>query len=250
MSTEPPEPGAAGRRRLVWSLVGAASPDRGVEGLVAWLQRVCRASAAALPVQGVAVHLMSTGADAVAASSDDETRALADLQFAANEGPAHSAFSTRRPVLVPDLADAVSRWPGFVSLAIERGARSVFAFPMQEGAAGFGVLEAYADRAGPLDADALALAGAFCTAATELVMDGGVVTAGGELDPGLAAPFGDRDRIHQAQGMVMVDLGVSLPEALTRMRARAFALNLTMIELARKVIAGTLTAGDWTDGDT
>ena len=211
MSAEPPEPGPEGRGRLVWSLVGAARSDPGIDGLAASLQRVCRAAAARLPVQGVAIHLMTTGADGVAASSDAKTEAVAELQFAANEGPGHVAFQTHRPVLVPDLADAVARWPGFASLAVARGVQSVFSFPMQEGAASFGVLEAYADRTGPLDADALAMAVAFCRAATEVVLDGGTITAEGELDPGLKASLRDRDRIHQAQGMVMVDLGSPAP---------------------------------------
>jgi hypothetical protein len=49
--------------------------------------------------------------------------------------------------------------------------------------------------------------------------------------------------------MVMVDLGVSLAEALTRMRARAFARDLTLIELAHDVIAGALTADGWIEPD-
>jgi len=250
MSTDPPEPGSAARRRLVWSLVGAARSDAGIDGLAASLQRVCRAAAARLPVQGVAIHLMTMESDGVAASSDEETQSLAELQFAANEGPGQVAFQTHRPVLVPDLADAMARWPGFASLAVEGGARSVFSFPMQEGAASFGVFEAYADHAGPLDAEGLAMAAAFCRAATEVVLDGGAITAEGQLDPGLTVSLRDRDRIHQAQGMVMVDLGIPLAEALTRMQARAFALGLTLVELAHEVVAGTLTAEAWNDGDT
>jgi hypothetical protein len=143
----------------------------------------------------------------------------------------------------------VARWPGFASLAAEGGARGVFSFPLQEGAISFGVLELYTDLAGPLGADDLAMAAAFAKVATEVILDGGTITAGGDLDPGLTNSLRDRDRIHQAQGMVMVDLGVSLAEALTRMRARAFARNLTLIELAHQVIAGTLTADVWTEPD-
>jgi hypothetical protein len=49
--------------------------------------------------------------------------------------------------------------------------------------------------------------------------------------------------------MVMVDLGATLAEALMRMRARAFARNVTLLELAHEILAGTLTAETWTDGD-
>ncbi len=247
-STDPP-PERRDRRQVVRSLVDAAHADDGVDGLTASLQCVCRAATTRLPVTGVAVHLMTTESDGVAAFSDATTRALAELQFATNEGPSHHAFQTQRPVLVTDLDSALVRWPGFASLALESGVRSVFSFPLQEGAVSFGVLELYADRTGPLDPDSLAMAAAFARAATEVILDGGAITADGELDSGIRDSVRSRAPIHQAQGMVMVDLGISLAEALTRMRARAFARNVTLLELAYEVIAGTLTTETWGDGD-
>ena len=47
-----------------------------------------------------------------------------------------------------------------------------------------------------------------------------------------------RAEIHQAQGMVMVDLSVDLAEALLRMRAHAFQGGLPLIQVARAIIAG------------
>jgi hypothetical protein len=49
--------------------------------------------------------------------------------------------------------------------------------------------------------------------------------------------------------MVMVDLRVTLAEALSRMRARAFASDTTLLDVADQVIAGILTADAWTSGD-
>ena len=188
------------------------------------------------------------GSDGVAACSDDATCTLAELQFAVNEGPSYVAFKTRRPVLVPALEGSLDRWPGYSSLAVDHGVRAMFAFPMQEGAVSFGVLELYADRTGPLDADSMAMAAAFAQAATELLLDDGVITAGGEFHDGLTASSATRALIHQAQGMVMVDLGVTLAEALTRMRARAFAHDISLLELADDVISGKVAAGWWIDG--
>jgi hypothetical protein len=153
-------------------------------------------------------------------------------------------------VLVPLLDAAHDRWPGFASLALVRGVRAVFSFPLQQGAVSLGVLDLYADRAGPLDADGLALGAGFARAATDLLLDGDAVGRAGDLDAGLSASLADRARIHQAQGMVMVDLRVTLAEALSRMRARAFASDTTLLAVADEVIAGTLTADTWTSGDT
>ncbi len=250
-STEPPVKGPQERRRLVTLLVARAQADPDLQGLTAALQRVCRAVTDSLDLRGAAVHVISKAdGAAVAACSDADSRAVAELQFTTNEGPALVAFKTQRPVLVPALDSEAARWPGFASLAIEHGVRGLFAFPLQEGAVSFGVLELYADRAGPLDADRQAMAGAFARAATDVFLDGGMVTATGGLDAGLSASLGDRARIHQAQGMVMVDLGITLAEALTRMRARAFATEITLLEVANEVIAGLLTAEVWIDGDT
>ena len=196
------------------------------------------------------MHLMAGDAGTgVAASSDADARAVAELQFTSNEGPAVVAFRTRRPVLLPELRLSADRWPGFCSLAVDRGVRALFAFPLQEGAVSFGVLELYADRPGPLDATGTGMAAAFARAATGLLLDGDTITSTGELDTGLSTALVDRARIHQAQGMVMVDLRVSLVEALTRMRARAFSSDTTLLEVADQVIAGTLTADTWIDGD-
>ena len=149
-------------------------------------------------------------------------------------------------MLVPLLDAALDRWPGFASLALVRGVRAVFSFPLQQGAVSFGVLDLYADRAGPLDADGLAMCGAAspgrpptsCSTATPS-------TGTGSWTPGLSTSLVDRARIHQAQGMVMVDLRVTLAEALSRMRARAFASDTTLLDVADQVIAGILTADTW-----
>ena len=186
-STVPPWPGQQGLRSLAWSLVGATVADPDLNGLAASLQRVCRAVSGRLPLHGAAVRLMTGDSDGVAASSDGETRLLAELQFTCNEGPGLVAFRTHRPVLVPDLERVPARWPGFSSLAIERGARGVFSFPLQEGAVSLGVLELYADHSAGLDRQDLALAGAFAKIATEIILDGGT-TVGGELDPDWPCP--------------------------------------------------------------
>ena len=243
--------GAEERRRHVLALVADASADGDLQGLTAALQRVCRAAVAALGLRGAAVHVMvESETTGVAACSDAEACVVAELQFTANEGPAWVAFRSRRPVLVPLLDLALDRWPGFASLATVRGVRAVFSFPLQQGAVSLGVLDLYAHRAGPLDSDGLAMGAGFARAATDLLLDGGTVDRSGELDSGLSASLVDRARIHQAQGMVMVDLRVSLAEALSRMRALAFASDTTLLDVADQVIAGVLTADTWTSDDT
>ena len=62
--------------------------------------------------------------------------------------------------------------------------------------------------------------------------DGG----GGWLDHAV----GHRAEIHQATGMVLVQLGVSAAEALARMRGYAFVHDRLLVDVARDVVARRL----------
>jgi hypothetical protein len=158
---------------------------------------------------------------------------------------------------VADLAVQLERWPGYVSEALELGVRGVYAFPLQLGATCFGVLDLYRDRPDHLDQHRLAIGATFAEAAVLVLLDavdGSDLTEGtpevrlrgglGDLGSGLGEAFDHHPEIHQAQGMVSVDLALSLSDALVRMRARAFAAGTTLLELSRRIIAGTEDAWD------
>jgi hypothetical protein len=146
--------------------------------------------------------------------------------------------------LVADLrAKSESRWPGYTSAARSADLAAVFAFPLHIGAVGFGVLELYADQPGTLDRDKTAAAATYAQIGTETLLDGEATTADGKLTPSLATALDYRSEIAQAQGMVMVDLNVSLSEALVRLRAHAFTFDEQLIEVARNVIDGYVLPG-------
>jgi ANTAR domain len=46
--------------------------------------------------------------------------------------------------------------------------------------------------------------------------------------------------VYQAQGMAMVDLGVSLPDALARLQACAYAHDRLLHDVARDIVNGRL----------
>ena len=209
-------------------------------GVTGALHRLCRGLTANLTVMGAAVNLMSAdGSDGVAAASDDRCKVIDELEFTAGEGPCHDAFAAGRPVLTPDLRSAAGqRWPAYTPAALSAGVAAVFAFPLNIGAAGFGVLDVYAEQPGSLSSEQTAMALTFAQIATEILIDGDLTTAGGELDRGLSHALDYRAEIHQAQGMAMVDLKMGPGEALIWMRAHAFAHDKTLIDLARKIVAG------------
>ncbi len=209
-------------------------------GVVADLEELCRRAVQTVSVSGASVSLMSPdGSAGVVAASDDRSMSVGELPFAYGEGPALDAVSARRPVLVPDLrAESSGRWPGYTRSALLSGVNGVFALPLHVGAAELGVLDVYADEPGPLGSERMGIALATVKDAIRILVDGDLVTVGGQLEPDVSTALDYRGEIYQAQGMVMVDLGVDQVEALARMRAFAYAHDQTLKGLAHDVIAG------------
>jgi len=56
------------------------------------------------------------------------------------------------PVLTPDLAAALARWPVFAPAAMDLGARALFVFPLRVGAIGVGTMLAHRNAPGALTA--------------------------------------------------------------------------------------------------
>jgi hypothetical protein len=232
--------------------------DRGGAGS-SLLGRVCAGCVRSVPVTGAAVSLMTgAGHRATVHASDGVVAQLADLESDLGEGPGFDAFRGRWPVLVSDLGDpgagAGARWPVFAPAAQAAGARALFAFPLQLGAAQLGVLLLYCDRAAMLDAGqharALRLADAAFVALLEL-LSGSVTTRGeGDLDEYGSGEDGGlrRAEVYQAAGMVMAHLGVSIEEATVRLHGYAFANDRPLIDVAREVVGRTLRLDDDNDG--
>ena len=215
------------------SPASAAGGDVGAE-----LEQVCRAAVRELRLMGAAVSLMSsTGREAVAAVSDEAIRRVEEIQFDLGEGPGRDAFAAGRPVLTSDLAHAAVAWPAYAPLARAAGVDSVFSFPLQLGVSRFGVLTLYVDRPRFLDSTELTASLILSDVATEALLDG---RPGADLGstPSVPTSLRFRTEVYQAQGMVMVDLGIGLADALARMRAHAFSGGTDLDELARDIIAG------------
>jgi ANTAR domain-containing protein/GAF domain-containing protein len=219
---------------------GPARPgpaDRGAR-----LNRLCRAAARALPAWGTAVTVMTAeGVQPVAVASDPRTQALEEQQFSFGEGPCVDAFAGRRPVLEPDLAgQARNRWPAYTPAAQGEGVGAVFAFPLQIGAARLGVLDIYLDRPGSLSPVALGQALTFAEVALWVLLEGQAEAASDRPAEGLESAVDSRSELFQAQGMVMIQLGVSLADAMSQLRAHAYAQNRRLGDVARDVVARRL----------
>jgi GAF domain-containing protein len=180
------------------------------------------------------------GIPGFAAASDASSQHLEELQVTFGEGPCVDAFATRRPVLVADLNDgAMTRWPIYAPAVHDLGVRAVFAFPLQIGAARLGVLDVFREQPGQLTGEELAHALTFAEIALVTMLDGQENAATGAVSNGDAVS-GYRAEIPQAQGMIMVQLGVTIADALLRLRAYAYAEERPLFDVARDVVAGRL----------
>lgn len=209
--------------------------DVGVE-----LTRICVRAVRELGLSGATVTLMiADGSEAIAAVSDEALRPVEELQFSLGEGPARDAYASGRPVLTRDLALASSTWPVYGPAAVQAGVRAVFAFPLQVGAARFGVLTLYAAAPHAMSHAEVSASLSFSEVAVDTLLDGSGPMRTGDSLAGGGLRF--RSEVYQAQGMVMVDLGVSLADGLARMRAHAYATEQDLTALAIDIVAGTTT---------
>lgn len=208
-----------------------------------WMQRLCRAAARELSASGVGMSVMSAqGTVTVLAASSPWGEVIEQLQFTMGEGPCLDAYALGRPVLTADLASASSgQWPGYASAAQEHGVQAVFAFPLQVGGARLGAMDVFREQPGSLSGPHVKRALAFADAAMEAMLEDPPPAGGdgAEVENALGAALheGGSLAVYQAQGMVGVQLGVSLGEAMMRLRAYAYTHDRPLSEVAADVVA-------------
>ena len=203
---------------------------------------LCAASANVVRVSGAGVVLMSQGRQLGSVCvSDAVTEAVEDAQYLLGEGPCVDAWRTKRPVLEPDLTGVgASRWPGFREEATAAGVRAAFGFPLLVESVCIGALNLYHDRVGDLTAEQVrdAETVAYVTARSVLAWQ---MTAGsGNVAWQLEQVPAHRAVVHQATGRVSIQVATSLDDALSLLRAYAFAEGLPIRDVATDVVAGDL----------
>ncbi|MDT0530967.1 GAF and ANTAR domain-containing protein [Micromonospora sp. DSM 115977] len=225
------------RRLRLWDLVVAEA-----RGAVVAVEHVCAVSVTVTGADSaaVAVSLRSTPREVLWASDPVASR-VAELTVTFGEGPSVDATSGG-PALVGDLTAPYcqARWPAFAPAAVAGGVRAVFALPLQIGGIRLGVLDLYRARAGDLDgeqlADALVLADTVCA----VLLDGPAQSRPDQDGRWPAQPALRHPEVHQATGMVTVQMGVSVDVALVRLRAYAYAHDRSLRDVAGDVVGRRL----------
>jgi hypothetical protein len=227
----------ADRRIRLWSLVVEHAQGKPVA-----VEHVCATamSAAGVDCAAVAVALSASPRETMYAS-DRVAAEVEELTLTLGEGPGVDAFAGG-PALVADLtaSDCLARWPVFAPAALHAGVRAVFALPLQVGGIPLGVLDLYRAQSGDLDrgqlADALLLADTACA----LLLDGAQPDRPRLNEAGPEQASSPHPEVHQATGMITVQLGVSMAVALIRLRAYAYAHDRRLRDVAADVVARRL----------
>ena len=212
--------------------------------------RMCSVGAELTGTSGAGLMLMS--GDVVrgsVAATNAASALIEDVQFALGEGPCVDAYHQDRPVLEPDLANpATVRWPAFTDAVVDAGVCAIFGFPLRLGQVRLGALDLYRDRPGPLSDEQHADALAMADIATRMVLAMQAIAPSDQLAMGLQD--GDLQYVvHQASGMVAAQLGVSVTQALIRLKAYAFGNAQPLRVVAEDVVERRLRFADG-DGKT
>jgi hypothetical protein len=204
--------------------------------------RLCRACVDLIAVGGAGIMLMDEeGNGTPFGLSDPVTRVVEDLQFTLGEGPGIDAHVLDRAVLGPQLGDrSAVHWPAFAPAAVNAGVRAAFGFPLHVGAIRLGALDLYHHQPGALDHTQMADAVTMADFITRAVIAMQANADPGELVAEMDNPRDLRTQVHQASGMTSEYLGLSIGDALVRLRAYAYAEGRPIDEVARDVVTRRL----------
>ena len=221
----------------MWAQVGEQSGSGPIS-----VAHVCAAAVTGAEVDGVGLTVMvNPTAQETVYATDGVAGELEELQLTLGEGPCVDTFTDGGgPVLATDLRSpaCLVRWPAFTPAALDAGARAAFALPLQIGVIRLGVLDLYRSRPGPLSSHQLAAALAFAETAGMLLLD----EATGTRFDTVGRPWQPDDPtvheavVHQATGMILVQLGVSVEAAFARLRAYAYTQDRRLGDVAREVV--------------
>jgi hypothetical protein len=206
---------------------------------------LCEACPAIVGVDGAGVMLMSGDIPRGSLCATGEVSTLIEeLQYTLGEGPCVDAYRQDQVVTESDLAYlAPARWPAFTPPVLRAGVRAVFGFPLRVGTVRLGALNLYRDRPGPLSGDQHADALVMADVAARWVLETQAGAPAGAVAQELEIGADFHYIVHNAAGIVSVQEGISVTEALIRLRAFAFSADRPLADVARDVVARLLRLG-------
>jgi hypothetical protein len=201
-------------------------------------ERLCEAARVMLAVDGVWITVQGTQNQQLSLGATDPTAAaLEDLEDVIGQGPARSAFEQDSEMTAILQEQADPRWPEFSRAAWHRfGPLTVQAFPMHPDHQPFGVLACYFN-AGTTWTESAETAQFLADTIGAALLQEPVPEPDRALTNGM---WSARAEIHQATGMVVAQLRISVDDALALLRAHAYAHDTTLSGIAHQIVTRQL----------
>lgn len=208
-------------------LTGAATTGRTATaaGFMASVAEVCGTRGAAVS------YLADDRSELAVAASDEPARAAQELEFLLGEGPARDAATGRVAVRAAG-TELRERWPVYGTALAELGFDEVAAVPLRQHGTCVGSLTVFDPRS--------AATGSLTEVADALTQ---TMVLGPHGDPGLYGGTDQRVVVHQAAGMVSVQVGCAVKDALELVKARAFSEGLPVHTVAERIVRGDVRLG-------
>lgn len=181
-----------------------------------------------------------SGVSALLFASDAIGPRLLEAGELLGEGPTEAVQSARGPILTPDLlsSSVPTSWHQFVREATALGARSLFVFPVQIGAALLGMLILYGAEPAVMARPRLAQFLLVVEQIAEQLIRPASASSQTAWERGLLDE--PHSTLHQAAGMVSAQLQAGIIDALAAIRARAYADGVAPNVIARAIVAREL----------
>ncbi len=208
---------------------------------------LCGLFVESISIDGASISVFdNAGRQVTVCATNPLAARLDELQFELGVGPSWEAMRTNSRVMVQDATTPGPNVPPLFGAALkELDARALFAFPMVLGAVVVGVVSLYRERDVLLTEPELAQAHEIVARVTASAVRLALRAAAMDVDSTTTvfAPAMRRE-VHQATGMILVQLDVSATEAFLRLRARAFATSRSIQDVAHDVVTRGLDFRD------
>jgi hypothetical protein len=220
------------------SLAGALATGYDVVDL---LNKLTAESARLLDVASAGLLLADGfGVLHVVAASSEDTRQLELFQLQRDEGPCLDCYRSGEPISVPNLAEAVDRWPQFVAGAQIAGFASLHALPMRLRDNYLGALGLFGNTVGALNDKDLALGQALADVASIALVQEKVAADKTLVTEQLQTALNSRVVIEQAKGVIAQIGQLDMADAFAILRGYSRDHNVRLTDLARTVVAREL----------
>lgn len=194
---------------------------------------VCRDVASVLGVDDVSFALIgAAGQRHTLCASSERARTLDQWQFTLDEGPCIHAAQTGEITSARTSDDTVP-WPQLADKARGLGYGVIAGVPLAVAGVRFGALDLQTDSESLPD-ETVRRAAVLAERLSPSLLDHVA------SDPGSVGPETDRATVHQATGLVAVQLDVSLEDAIAALRARAWSDDCLLDDLAQGVVRGDI----------